>query len=171
MKLLIEGQQIKLTKTLIEDIDEIIENERNNNNFVYEYSKEKHLEIINSENNYHISIRRIDNNDFVGHMILLGLDNPNQVLEFRRIAIKEKGMGFGREAIQLVKKLCFEQLKFHRLWLDVFADNLVAINLYETEGFIYEGTLRENVKTEYGYRSQRIYSILDKEYISQNKQI
>ena len=53
--------------------------------------------------------------------------------------------GYGREAIRLVKKLCFEELSLHRLWLDVFTTNVNAIRLYESEGFQYEGELRECV--------------------------
>ena len=97
-------------------------------------------------------------------MILFGLSNPNKVLEFRRITINEKGLGFGREAIRLLKQLCFELFHFHRLWLDVYDDNERAINLYESEGFVKEGILRENIKSESGYRSQRIYSMLENEY-------
>ena len=79
-------------------------------------------------------------------------------------------MGFGRESVRLLKQICFEKLKFHRLWLDVYDDNERAIKLYESEGFIKEATLRDNVKTEKGYRSQRIYSMLENEYIhAQNK--
>ena len=97
-------------------------------------------------------------------MLCFGLDNPNKVLEFRRFTIMEKGQGFGREALQLLKKLCFEKLKFHRLWLDVFDDNEVAIKLYESEGFKCEGTLRDTYISEDGYRSQRIYAMLEDEY-------
>lgn len=99
-------------------------------------------------------------------MIIFGLLNNNKALEFRRITINEKGLGFGREAIRLLKHLCFEKLGFHRLWLDVYDDNDRAIKLYESEGFIKEGTLRDNIKTKTGFRSQRIYSMLENEYIS-----
>jgi hypothetical protein len=38
--------------------------------------------------------------------------------------------------------------------------NTRAIKLYESEGFIKESVLRENTKTEQGFRSQRIYAML-----------
>lgn len=97
-------------------------------------------------------------------MIIFGLTNKNLGLEFRRITISEKGYGFGREAIKLLKQLCFEKLRFHRLWFDVYDDNDKAIKLYESEGFVKEGTLRENMKTENRYRSQRLYSMIENEY-------
>ncbi len=99
---------------------------------------------------------------------MFGLTNPNKVLEFRRFTITEKGQGFGREALQLLKNLCFEQLKFHRLWLDVFEDNAIAIKLYESEGFLHEGTLREHLYQRVVSDHQKIYAILESEYFNMN---
>ncbi|MEO6902846.1 MAG: GNAT family protein [Bacteroidia bacterium] len=50
------------------------------------------------------------------------------------------------------------------MWFDVYDDNDRAIKLYESEGFVKEGTLRDNVITKNGYRSQRIYSMIENEY-------
>jgi RimJ/RimL family protein N-acetyltransferase len=164
MEIELIGYTIKLTNTISSDIDMIIEFEKSNNRFVHQYSKEKHLALLKDEDCLHLSIRRIDNNKLVGHILIFGLLNQNKALEFRRIAINEKKLGFGREAIQLLKHFCFEKIKFHRLWLDVYEDNDRAIKLYESEGFVKEGTLRDNIRTDSGYRSQRIYSMIESEY-------
>lgn len=160
------GNRIKLTNTISSDIDTIIEFENINKPFVHQYPREKHIALLKDNDCLHLSIKRLDNDKLIGHMIIFGLYNQNKVLEFRRITINEKGLGFGREAIRLLKKLCFEKLRFHRLWLDVYDDNDIAIKLYESEGFFKEGTLRDNIKTDNGYRSQRIYSMIESEYIS-----
>jgi len=160
----IKGNKIRLISTIASDIDQIIEFENLNRQYVHLYSKDKHLMLLNECNCLHLSIRRLDNDKLIGHMILFGLESSHKVLEFRRITINEKGLGFGREAIQLLKKICFKYLKFHRLWLDVYDDNERAIRLDESEGFVKEALLRENIKTESGYRSQRIYSMLENEY-------
>ncbi|MBU1012466.1 MAG: GNAT family N-acetyltransferase [Bacteroidetes bacterium] len=157
------GNKIRLTNTVSTEIDSIIEFENSNKQFVNQYPKDKHIALLNDNDCLHLSIKRLDTEKLIGHMIIFGLFNQNKVIEFRRLTINEKGLGFGREAIRLLKKLCFDKLGFHRLWLDVYDDNDIAIKLYESEGFIKEGTLRENIKTEYGYRSQRIYSILENE--------
>lgn len=164
MNIELRGNKIKLINTDLSDIDNIIEFEKTNSQFVHQYSKDKHLALLKEKDCLHLSVKRLDNNKLIGHMIIFGLCNNNKVLEFRRITINEKGLGFGREAIRLLKQFCFEKLKFHRLWLDVYDDNDRAIKLYETEGFIREGILRDNIKTEKGYRSQRIYSLLENEY-------
>ncbi len=157
------GKKIKLLNTLLSDIDKIIEFENSNEHFICLYPKEKHIDLLSDKNCLHLSIIRKDNNKLAGHIILFGLNN-NKSLEFRRITINQKGFGFGREALKLIKKLCFEHLEFHRLWLDVYDDNIRAIKLYESEGFVQEGLLRDNTKIENAYRSQRIYSILEDEY-------
>jgi len=112
----------------------------------------------------HLSVVRKDTEQLVGLILLFGMGDRDKVLEFRRIAIQEKGAGLGREAIHIIKRICFEELKFHRLWLDVYDDNARAIGLYESEGFIQDGLLRENVRSGDGFRSQRIYSMLEQEY-------
>ena len=166
--MVIQGSKIKLEKTQPINIDRIIQFENSNSLFVHKYSKEKHLKLLVSNDCLHLSIKRLDNDKLIGHIVLFGLTNPNKVLEFRRITINEKGFGFGREAIKLIKQFCFDKLNYHRVWLDVYDDNEIAIKLYESEGFKFEGTLREGTKTDKGYRSQRIYSILEHEYYSNN---
>ena len=53
----------------------------------------------------------------------------------------------------------------NRLWLDVYPDNAVGINLYESLGMHKDGILRQNYKAERGYLDQIIYSILRSEYM------
>ena len=164
MNIDLAGNKIRLINTISSDIDKIIEFEKSNNRFVHQYPRERHIALLKDKDCFHISIKRLDNDRLTGHILIFGLCDTNKVFEFRRITINEKGLGFGREAIKLLKVLCFEKLRFHRLWLDVYDDNDIAIKLYESEGFIKEGTLRDKIKTGKGYRSQRIYSILENEY-------
>jgi diamine N-acetyltransferase len=168
MKTELIGSRLKIVDSIPEDIQTVIEFEKANSRFVCSYSPEKHKELIECKNELHLSVRRLDNDKLIGHMLCFGLDNPNKVLEFRRFTIMEAGQGFGREALRLLKQLCFEQLKFHRLWLDVFDDNDVAIKLYESEGFVCEGTLRDTFISKDSYRSQKIYAMLEDEYFLLN---
>lgn len=164
MRIELNGKKIKISNTLLSDINKIIEFEKVNKQFIGLYPKEKHIELLTDKNCLHLSIIRKDNNKLVGHIILFGLNDNNKSLEFRRITINQKGFGFGREALKLIKIFCFENLEFHRFWLDVYDDNSRAIKLYESEGFVQEGLLRDNTKIENAYRSQRIYSILEHEF-------
>ena len=92
------------------------------------------------------------------------MNDPDKSIEFKRIVISEKGKGFGREAVQLVKKIAFETLGAHRLWLEVMEHNGRACQLYQSEGFVSEGLHRESFKQGEKYISLRIMSILADEY-------
>jgi RimJ/RimL family protein N-acetyltransferase len=100
----------------------------------------------------------------VGYVILAGLKDVHENIELKRIVVAEKGMGFGRKAVQMVKKMAFEELNANRLWLDVFDSNDRARRLYESEGFMVEGVWRKSVKSEDGRKSLVFMSILKDEY-------
>lgn len=96
----------------------------------------------------------------VGFVILGGLTNENSNIEFRRIVVAEKGKGYGRAMVQAVRELAFDELRAHRLWLDVKAHNERARTLYRSEGFIEEGVLRECLRVPDGYESLVVMSLL-----------
>ena len=85
-------------------------------------------------------------------------------MNIKRIVVMEKGRGFGRAAIKLNKEISFKELKMHRLWLDVKTFNFRAKHIYETEGFIIEGILRDCIKRDNQYESLTILSILENEF-------
>jgi diamine N-acetyltransferase len=60
--------------------------------------------------------------------------------------------------------MAFRDLKAHRFWLDVKSLNRRALALYESEGFVEEGRLRESVRAGDAYDSLIVMSMLDREY-------
>ena len=155
---------IRLQKTTPEDITVVMEmeNHADNRQFVTQNTMERHLAIIAGTDEEHLNVMD-ENNKIIGYVILVGLENPNKTIELRRLVIAEKGKGYGREALRLIKKYCFDQLGAHRLYLDVVEDNLRAQNLYRSEGFVLEGLLREAHKTDNGYKNLLMLSILEHE--------
>ena len=91
-------------------------------------------------------------------------------MELKRIVLNRQGQGqgLGRASVRLLEKLAFTQLHAHRSWLDVKALNVRALKLYESEGFVVEGQLRESVRLMVtgadGYDSLIVMSMLDREY-------
>jgi diamine N-acetyltransferase len=167
----IENQLIRLRETTPKDVDWVLSVERDpaNRDFVYNWTKARHLKCIASSDEKHFVIESIENdtteNDAkIGYIILSGLTSEHEVISFDRITIARKGRGYGRQAIRLIKKLCFEQYGCHRLWLDVFDFNPHARALYESEGFILEGTLRECKKICGEYLTMHVLSMLAQEY-------
>ena len=160
---------LELKLTLKEELRNILEIEKHPDNlqFIGAYSMERHREVIENSDELHLTFK--DQGKLIGYAILQGLENPNDVIEFKRITIAEKGKGYGRAALKAVKKYCFEKLNCHRLWLDVFDFNSRARHLYKSEGFKEEGLIRECIKREDGYKNLVLMSILKQEYESSNE--
>ena len=147
------------------DLDFVLgaEQAAENRVFVSVWSREQHQVAFESEDLSHFIIESADGKR-VGYVILAGLANANKSVEFRRIVVAEKNRGYGKQALREIKKLAFEELKAHRLWLDVKEHNERARHIYEAEKFVAEGVLRECLKTEAGYESLIVMSMLRGEY-------
>ena len=131
------GENIKLRKTSESDLDFIAdaESDYDTEKYILVWSKEQHLTSFSDPDILHLIVESNIDNRKLGFIILAGLGNDKKDIEFKRIAITEKGKGTGRESIKLIKKMAFEKLKAYRLWLDVMDYNFRAQNLYLSEGF------------------------------------
>ena len=160
--------KIRLRPTKDSDLDFVLGAEQNAENrlFVSEWTREEHHEAFENKDLSHLIIETFDG-ERVGYIILAGLENANKSVEFRRIVVTEKTCGYGKQALRLVKKIAFEELKAHRLWLDVKEQNARARHVYKAEGFQADGVLRECLKTENGYESLVVMSMLRDEYESE----
>jgi diamine N-acetyltransferase len=105
-----------------------------------------------------------DAGDRLGYVILRGIGNPDSSVELLRIVVAERGRGTGRTVLRLVKRMVFEELGAHRLWLDVVTTNTAARALYRSEGFVEEGVLREAARRADGFASLVLMSMLEHEY-------
>jgi RimJ/RimL family protein N-acetyltransferase len=161
---LMEMDGLKFCLTRLDYLDLIISIEKANSEFVFVWPKERHVEAISRVDELHISVINSVGGELVGYIILAGIGGEDQVLEFRRMVMADKGKGYGRKSVRFIKEYCFQVLKYHRLWLDVYTDNERAIGLYRSEGFVQEGLLRECKKAGDGYRSMVIMSMLEQEY-------
>ncbi len=165
-EILKKSEKIILRPTEVKDLDFIInaEREKENAQYVGQWSKEKHVEAFSNKDILHLVIEDVNTNDLVGYLIMAGIESKNNNIELKRIVICKKNEGFGRETLKLVKELSFNELGGHRLWLDARIKNKKAINIYRLEGFKEEGVLRECVLYEEKYESIVIMSILESEY-------
>ena len=158
--------RIAFRPTTKADLDYVLKIERacENAPFIRQWSIQQHKSAISDNNMAHLIIENSSNNQPIGYIILIGLNNPDKSIEFKRIVIEEKNKGFGRESVQLVKRIAFENLDAHRLWLEVMEHNERAIQLYKSEGFTCEGLHRESLKQGEHFVSLRVMSILAHEY-------
>ena len=157
---------VRLRPTNRDDLPFVISAERAEDNRVYvaQWTREQHEEALKDPDMSHLIIERLDDQTPVGYVILAGLKYRHRSVECRRVVVTQKGRGYGRCALQLVKRLAFDQLEAHRLWLDVKDHNTRARHLYESEGFVVEGTLRECFKVDDGFESLVVLSMLRREY-------
>lgn len=173
---------MNLRPTQLADIPFILaaESHIDNASYVTQCSKAWHEMAIASADYAHFVVERTADSDrtannqtnshqtdtatALGYTILAGIQSPHRSLEIRRIVVLEKGQGHGRKILRWIKAFTFEQLGHHRLWLDVLESNRRAKHLYESEGFVTEGVIREGFKTKTGYESMILMSILESEY-------
>lgn len=82
--------------------------------------------------------------DFAGTISLDRIDARNRSGELGNMLVDpdRQARGLGREAVDQLLALAFGALGLERVELRVFADNEVAIRLYETRGFRREGVER-----------------------------
>ncbi len=130
--------------------------------FVRHWTAEEHRALLRDPHSAHWIIEAQDRP--VGYLILRGLGMSDRCIELKRINVAERGQGWGRESLRLLKKVVFEELGAHRLWLDVMAHNERARRLYLSEGFVPEGTMREALRADDRYVDLVLMSILEGEY-------
>jgi RimJ/RimL family protein N-acetyltransferase len=129
--------------------------------FVLQWPRERHLEAMTDPSYAHWIVESAGRP--AGYLILMDLFNPHGSLQLRRLVVTEKGRGIGRAALRLCKAAAFERFGAHRLWLDVMEHNARARALYESEGFVREGTLRECLRLGERFVSLHLMSILSRE--------
>ena len=156
--------KVALRPTALADLDFVLAAERQPDNALYvgQWSRERHEEAIASEDEAHFVVSC--NGRRVGYVILAGLSGPHRAVCLRRIVVVKKGKGFGRQILRWVKAFVFERLSYRRLWLDVLEGNERARRLYESEGFVTEGVLRDSWWTGDEYASMVMMSILESEH-------
>ena len=84
----------------------------------------------------------------IGMISLLDIDYRNQKCEVGRVLIGEKefrGNGFGRSILNLCIDYAFNHLNMQKIYIEVFSDNLPAIKLYKSCGFIEDGHFYKHI--------------------------
>ncbi len=136
--------------------------------FVGQWSEERHFETMTGgDARYFVSEN--DAGELQAYAILRGLAEATRSLELKRIVVARTEQGLGRKMLHEILEIAFSELHAHRLFLDVFEDNERARHLYESLGFVYEGTLREAAQRDGHFCNLRLMSLLDREYAQHKK--
>lgn len=158
--------RVRLRPTMSSDIEFVLslESDPGNLQFITPWERTQHEAAIRFPDFRHFVIEGGPGLDAVGFVILIGCRSQHQSLELKRMVVSSKGAGFGRAALRVVKKVAFDDLHAHRLWLDVKEGNTRAQALYGSEGFVLEGKLRDAVKVQGGFETLLVMSMLQEEF-------
>lgn len=176
--ILIQGKNISLRLITIEDIPdyykrgfEIIDEETQRCTGTKHVPTEEQVEayvkrIVEDDLRYDFLII-----DSKGHIIgesVINEINPDTGCANFRIGIFKSenfGQGIGSEATALTIKFGFEEIKLHRIELEVFSFNERAYRAYRRAGFVEEGRLREAEIIDGKYCDVIVMGILREEYL------
>jgi RimJ/RimL family protein N-acetyltransferase len=159
---------MRLRPTMSSDLDFVIsvEHDPANRPFITPWDRTQHEGAIRFPDFRHFIVEAGAGYPSVGFAILQGCRNPHRSIELKRMVLRPdaQGQGIGRDCIRWLAKVAFRDLNAHRFWLDVKALNVRAQALYRSEGFVEEGRLRESVRTDDGYDSLIVMSMLANEH-------
>jgi RimJ/RimL family protein N-acetyltransferase len=120
---------------------------------------------------WHFVICLIEDGRAIGTAGLHQVDNENGSAAFG-ISIGDKSMwnqGHGTDALRTICDFGFGQLRFERIWLEVYEPNLRAQRSYEKAGFVKEGTLRHALFRDGAHRDVLLYALLREEWAAQSR--
>jgi diamine N-acetyltransferase len=152
------------------DIKYVVGLEQSADNFadITPWEATQHEAAIRFPDMRHFIIESLDDGmQAAGFAMLIGCRNPHKSIELKRLVVQHKQRGIGRAAVRMLKKVAFDELGAHRFWLDVKGQNTRAKALYDSEGFVQEGVLREAVKVATlpgGYDNLVVLSLLKTEF-------
>ncbi|MGN1083473.1 MAG: GNAT family N-acetyltransferase [Lachnospiraceae bacterium] len=138
-EVLAEGDRLLIRKARIADADFMSEVERDADNspWVANWPIDWRICKFGDADFLQTMIERRDGTP-IGLIIFRNLLRKEEAVELKRIAIIEKGKGYGKEAIYLAQKVAFEVFGTKRLYLSTKAENLRAQSVYKATGFTPE---------------------------------
>lgn len=172
--ILYEGPRLRLRRADLTDLDYILELEYRAENvkYIVPFDRLFHTKVLEGkvEESMDVLAEEIATGERVGYFLINGLKTEAKEIEWTHVVIDKKGRGYGHEAMKLLKAWSFETLGFHRAWLDCKDYNARALHLYETEGMLREGLIRETILTDGRYENLVILGLLAREYEARKAQ-
>jgi diamine N-acetyltransferase len=81
----------------------------------------------------------------------------------------DTGRGYGSDALRALVSFGFAELRLERIWLDVYAYNERARQVYDRVGFVHEGTLRHALYRDGAFQDVHRMSILRDEWAARDR--
>lgn len=102
-----------------------------------------------------------EKDEYLGTVSLKNINPRNENAEYA-ISLRKKAIGTGvaRQATLELFHIAFKELNLQKVYLNVFQENLRAINFYIKMGFQYEGTFIKHIKAHGEYKNLSWYAYL-----------
>lgn len=111
---------------------------------------------LRTENeNFKMVVKDKETNEVIGYFSVVVEYLPRVGFPYLFLKKEERGKGLGKELMNEIVRLCFEELNTRQIALSVYSFNLVAQKVYRSIGFIEEGRLRQKI-----YRSGEYHDII-----------
>lgn len=115
-----------------------------------------------NETEQHFAIVDDAEDEYLGTISLKNIDHKNKNAEYAISTRKKaRGKGINDIATKLVISYGFNQLKLHKVYLNVLSTNKKAIGFYKKCGFKYEGTFQDHLFINDKYCDLEWYSIVN----------
>ena len=104
-----------------------------------------------------------ENDEYLGTISLKHISYKNSSAEYAIVTRKKaQGTGAAKRATLELLKYAFEELKLHKVYLNVLEDNVKAQKLYEKCGFVYEGSAIDAVRINGQYKTLKWYGLINR---------
>lgn len=80
-----------------------------------------------------------------------------------------RNRGLGKDALNVILNFAFYELGLHKVKLSVHSNNIPAIKLYSSAGFVKEGTDREALFQDGNWLDVYYYGIIDSEWVNKTQ--
>ncbi|WP_026877834.1 GNAT family N-acetyltransferase [Jiangella gansuensis] len=115
------------------------------------------------------AIEDVETGEYAGGLSVNETDADNESAGFRiDLVAKYQGRGLGPEAIGLILRYLFEEVRVHRVGLEVYSLNERGQRAYEKCGFVLEGRLRDALVWDGQRYDALLMSILRPEWDARN---
>lgn len=138
-EVLISGERLTIRKATLDDVDFMrsVELHPDNSDWVAHWPLGWRIAKFGDPDFLQTIVEREDGTP-IGIIIFCDMYFRNERVQLKRIAILDKGKGYGKEALRLVQKLAFEVFGTKYLYLSTREQNLRAQSIYKKTGFIPE---------------------------------
>jgi|GEM_PF-2342012 len=138
-EVILTGKRLQIRHACIADADFIsrVEQDSDNAPWVANWGLGWRIQKLGDDDFLQIIIERCDGMP-IGFAIFRDMLEKERQVQLKRIAIIEKGKGYGKEALYLIQNFAFAILHTQKLYLSTKIGNIRAQSIYKATGFTPE---------------------------------